>query len=75
VAKQLNMKKKTLYIAVLVFCMCMFTTASKECGKIIKENASDTIEAKKINAEKECIEKQDGKAEFSLVNLLFFQTT
>jgi hypothetical protein len=53
----------------------MFTTASKECGKIVSENCASTIEAEKVNAESKCTEQQDGRTEFSLVNLLFFQTT
>jgi hypothetical protein len=69
------MKKKLLYAAILLCCLCMFSTASKECGKIVGKNCSGTIEAKKIKAEKESIEQQDSKTEFSLVNLLFFQTT
>jgi hypothetical protein len=68
------MKKKILYVAALVICLCLFSNASKECGKITGESSSCVANAKNKNTEAKRIEQEDSKTEFSLANLLFLQT-
>jgi hypothetical protein len=68
------MKKKLLYVAILFICLCIFTTASKECGKVICKDLSSSQDAKEIKTATKPEGQTDSKTDFSLVNLLFFQT-
>jgi hypothetical protein len=68
------MKKKLFYIAALIICLCMLTTASKECGKIMCEGSLRAVEAKNEKPETKYKGQEDSKTDFSLVDLLFFQT-
>jgi hypothetical protein len=68
------MKKKILYVAALIICLCLFTNASKECGKMTGEDSPCIAKAKNQKADSKRIGQEEGKAEFSLANLLFFQT-
>ena len=69
------MKKNSLYTAALAVCLCLFSNASKECAKIIREKSLDSVEEKKVSNEQKSIDKGDGTVEFLFVNVLFFQTT
>jgi hypothetical protein len=68
------MKKKLLYVAILFTCLCIFTTASKECGKVFNKDSSCSQNAKEIKSATKPEGQTDSKTDFSLVNLLFFQT-
>jgi hypothetical protein len=68
------MKKKLFYVSILIICLCIFTAASKECGKVISKDSSCSQNAKEIKAATQREEQGNSKTDFSLVNLLFFQT-
>ena len=70
------MKKTFLYSLVILCCLCLYSTTSKECGKIISEKISVDAAAKKLNAkEKNPIKEEDTQTEFSFIHTIFFQTT
>jgi len=65
------MKKKFLYIAAIIICLCMFTTASKECGKITDGDCSGKTDAKNKGIETTSAEMEDGEWEFPILRILF----
>ncbi len=72
------MKKTSLYTLAIICCLCLYSTTSKECGKIIADKVSADAIDKKVNIEQTLQGKEEGKEiekEFSLIQTLFFQTT
>lgn len=68
------MKKKILYIAAVIVCLCMFTTASKECGKVINDKCAEASYEKISTAEKKSTEQEENKPELSLIHMLLLET-
>ncbi|HXB45975.1 MAG TPA: hypothetical protein VNV85_18045 [Puia sp.] len=68
------MKKKLFYVSILLICLCVFTTASKECGKLVCKDSTSSQDTKEIKTAAQREEQGNSKTDFSLVNLLFFQT-
>ncbi|HLK30907.1 MAG TPA: hypothetical protein VKT28_20185 [Puia sp.] len=70
------MKKTTLYSLAIASCLCLLSTTSKECGKIIKDRMSvEASNDKKEETRQKEESKENVQTEFSLINTLFFQTT
>jgi len=72
------MKKTPLYTLAIICCLCLYSTASKECGKIITDKISADAIDKKVNTEQKLQSKEEEEGtekEFSLIQTLFFQTT
>lgn len=70
------MKKTSIYTLAIICGLCLFSTTSKECGKIIPDKISAETTVEKSNAaQKPLIKEEKTEAEFSLIHTLFFQTT
>jgi hypothetical protein len=72
--KTTSMKKISVCTIALLCCLCLFSTTSKECGKIVSEKVPAAASDKKAGEEKSQV-SEDSKTEFSFIKTLFFQTT
>jgi len=59
----------------IIFCFCLFGASSKECGKIIKEKNPAEPSVKKTTSQQMPEAGGNDQNEFSLINIIFFQTT
>ena len=69
------MKKTFLYSLAIFCCLCLYSTTSKECGKIVSEKISVDAAKKVDTNEKNQIKEEDAQTEFSFIHTIFFQTT
>jgi len=69
------MKNRTLYVLITICCLCLFSTSSKECGKIVNDKTTAESQETHPCTEKKTEVPPEMRTEFSLLNAIFFQTT
>ncbi|MBS1947249.1 MAG: hypothetical protein JST47_05735 [Bacteroidetes bacterium] len=69
------MKSKSLYALTILFCLCMFSVSSKECGKAIDGKTPAGAGKRKPPAGNQTEVKAEAQSEFSFLHTIFFQTT